>query len=251
MQIFAQTGRFHFQRRSDSGQLAVSGGNRSDYGEITSDLRYLLLEQEIGFVIKVPGAIQHIAANSCVNVLAFRKQLNVFGNAAGDGVHLNTFTAAFMGKEFRIIPERNLREPDLRCAPPVQRAAVCQSLGLHHRDQRAAQNDHDLTILQNLLPYPLKDGRKGRIRFADILKFVDNDHRFFIKGCIHDGLEDHIPIFHFGCTQEVAVDKLCRLILERQLVLRLGFLTGKEKQSVFIFDKLGNQRGFSHSAPPI
>ena len=68
---------------------------------------------------------------------------------------------------------------------------------------------------------------------------------------IHDCFEYHVPAFDICITQKIAINKFCRFLFECRSVLCFGLFTCKEKQGVFIPNKLGYQRSLSHSPASI
>ena len=251
LEVLGQARGLRLQDRRNDGELAVTGGDGTDDREVAAHLADLLLQQEVGLVVQVARPVQHTALDGVVNTAAFGKQLDILGHAASDGVHFDQFLPAFVGEEQMVISEWDLLQPDLRRPSAVQGTAVGQGLRLHHGDQRAAENDHHGPVLQDLLPDPLEYRGEGRVGFADILRFVDDDHGLAVELRVHDRPEDGVPAFDVGLPEQIAVDELRRFVLENVPVLGLRFLAGQEKQGLLILDKFRDQGCLADSPPPV
>ena len=142
LEVLCQDRSLCLQDGCDGGQLTVAGGDGPDHGEVAAHLADLLLEQEMGFVVQIPRPVQHTALDGIVDAAAFGKQLDILGNAAGNGVYLNQLPAALAGEELVVVGKGDLLQPDLGCSSAVQRAAVGQCRVFHHGNQRAAQYNH-------------------------------------------------------------------------------------------------------------
>ena len=97
-------------------------------------------------IIKIAGAIQNTRFNGAINVFTLRKQLNVFWNATCDRIHFNQFFAAFLWEELMIVCKGDLLQPNLGGPSAIKGTVISQCLRLHHGNQRAAENDHNLSI---------------------------------------------------------------------------------------------------------
>ena len=190
------------------------------------------------FIIQITGAIENISLYGAVDVLSFGKHLHVFGNTTGDGVHLDQFFPASVREKRSVITKRDLSQPDLRGAAPIQRAVVSKGLRFHHGDQRTAEDHHDRTVLELLLPDALKHRWESRVGLADILKLVDHDDGLCFKRALHDGCKNSIPGGNTGLMQEGASNEIRSFLLKGSAVLSLGFLTCKEEQGILALDKL-------------
>ena len=70
----------------------------------------------------------------------------------------------------------------LTCAPSIQRRLVSQHLALHHPNVRTAQNEHQVGVLQALIPDLLQHRWDAGIAAGQIGELVDDDNMPLV-GC--------------------------------------------------------------------
>ena len=77
------------------------------------------------------------------------------------------------------IRDRQWCQAHLCCPATIQRTVIRQSMFLHHADERTWQDQHHITVFQNLIPNILQDRWKSRIDFYKIRKLINDKYLLF------------------------------------------------------------------------
>ena len=109
--------------------------------------------------------------------------------------------------------ERYLFEFDLRRASAIERRTVIKRLRLHERYKRAAQNQHNIRVFKQRIPYLLHNGRKCRIGLSDILELVEHDYFFRFRLIFNQRFNYGKPV-NGGGLQKFVARKLRNLRFE-------------------------------------
>ena len=122
---------------------------------------------------------------------------------------------------------------------------------LHHADQRPTEDQHDISVLQYLVPGVLQDRRKGRVRLDQIRKLVNDQHLLFLRAVVGDLPKDVQPI-RKGDPLQHGIARYPGDHTGKALhALGLHFLRRKEIERPLVLDELFDQRCLSDAPPTI
>ena len=122
---------------------------------------------------------------------------------------------------------------------------------LHHADQRPAEDQHNITVLQDLVPGILQNGRKGRVCLDQIRKLVNDQHLLFLRSVVGN-LPEQIQPVRKGDPLQHGISSDSGYHAGKTLhALGLHFLCRKEVKCLLIFDEFFDQRCLSDTAPAI
>ena len=122
---------------------------------------------------------------------------------------------------------------------------------LHHADQRPAEDQHNITVLQDLVPGILQNGRKGRVCLDQIRKLVNDQHFLFLRTVVGDLTEQIQPVREGDPLQHGISSDPGYHTGKTLHALGLHFLRRKEIKCLLIFDEFFDQRCLSDTAPAI
>ena len=122
---------------------------------------------------------------------------------------------------------------------------------LHHADQRPAEDQHNITVLQDLVPGILQNGRKGRVCLDQIRKLVNDQHLLFPRPVVSDLPEQIQPVCEGDPLQHGISSDPGYHAGKTLHALGLHFLRRKEIKCLFIFDEFFDQGCLSDTAPAI
>ena len=147
--------------------------------------------------------------------------------------------------------KRQRLQADLRAAPAIERTIVRKGVLLHHADQRPAEDQHNIAVLQDLVPGILQNGRKGRVRLDQIRKLINDQHLLFLRTVVGD-LPEQIQPVREGDPLQHGVARYPGYHAGKTLhALGLHFLRRKEIKCLFIFDEFFDQGRLSDAAPSV
>ena len=122
---------------------------------------------------------------------------------------------------------------------------------LHHADQRPAEDQHNITVLQDLVPGILQNGRKGRVRLNQIRKLVNDQHLLFLRPVVGD-LPEQIQPVREGDPLQHGISSDPGYHAGKTLhALGLHFLRRKEVKCLLVFNEFFDQGRLSDTAPTI
>ena len=122
---------------------------------------------------------------------------------------------------------------------------------LHHADQRPAEDQHNIAVLQDLVPGILQNGRKGRVCLNQIRKLVNDQHFLFPRPVVSDLPEQIQPVCEGDPLQHGISSDPGYHAGKSLHALGLHFLCRKEVKCLLIFDEFFDQRCLSDTAPAI
>ena len=143
------------------------------------------------------------------------------------------------------------RQANLRGAPAIERTIIGQGVLSHHPDQRAAEDQHHIAVLQKFVPRILQNRGEGRIGLDQVGKFVQDQHFLFLRPVPGDLLKQIQPV-RKGHPVEGGITRGAGDHAGQPFhALRLHFLCGEEIDGGLALDKLLNQRRLAHSSAAI
>ena len=122
---------------------------------------------------------------------------------------------------------------------------------LHHAEQRPTEDQHNITVLQDLVPGILQNGRKGRVCLDQIRKLVNDQHLLFPRTVVGDLTEQIQPVRESDPLQHGISSDPSYHAGKTLHALGLHFLRRKEIKCLLIFDEFFDQRCLSDTAPAI
>ena len=121
----------------------------------------------------------------------------------------------------------------------------------HHSDQRTAEDQHDIAVLQKLIPDILQNGWESRVCFDHVWKFIQHDHLFLIRLVCGDCTKQVGPIGKCYIAKQRIPSGSCDHAGHSLHALCLNLLRGEEIYGRFILDKFLDQPGLSDAPPTI
>ena len=228
--------------------IAVRNG--ANDGEIAVGGLYLVFQQEVRLLIEKTILGKHDFLNLTVEVFSRFKKLQIFRDAARYGILLHRLGERLPLHGIEVCKRQRL-QANLRAAPAIKRTIVRECVFLHHAEQRPTEDQHNITVLQDLVPSILQDGRKGRIGLNQIRKFVNDQHLLFPRPVVGNLPEQIQPVRESDSLQHGISSDPGYHAGKTLHALGLHFLRRKEIKCLLIFDEFFDQRCLSDTAPAI
>ena len=154
--------------------------DHTDDGEVVGRGLHLVLQQEVWLLIEKAVFGEDHTPDLCQKILLWREKLQVLRHPAGNRVlrHRPLKGLRLGGMD---IGEGERRQADLCGAPAIERTVVGQGVLSHHPDQRAAEDQHHIAVLQKFVPRILQDRGEGRICLDQVGKLVQDQHFLFLR----------------------------------------------------------------------
>ena len=224
--------------------------NSANDGEIAVGGLYLVFQQEVRLLIEKSVLGQYNFLNLTVEVFPGLKKLQIFRDAARYGILLHRLGERLPLHGIEVCKRQRL-QANLRAAPAIKRTIVREGVLLHHADQRPAEDQHNITVLQDLVPGILQNGRKGRVCLDQIRKLVNDQHLLFLRSVVGD-LPEQIQPVREGDPLQHGISSDPGYHAGKTLhALGLHFLCRKEVKCLLIFDKFFDQGRLSDAAPSV
>ena len=228
----------------------VAVRNSANDGEIAVGGLYLVFQQEVRLLIEKSVLGQYNFLNLTVEVFSRFKKLQILRNAARHGILLHRLRERLSLHGIEVCKQQRL-QADLRAASAIKRTVVREGMLLHHADQRPAEDQHNITVLQDLVPGILQNRRKGRIGLNQIRKFVNDQHLLFLRPVVGDLTEQIQPVRESDPLQHGISSDPGYHAGKTLHALGLHFLRRKEIKRLLVFDEFFDQRRLSDTAPAV
>ena len=228
----------------------VAVRNSANDGKIAVGGLYLVFQQEVRLLIEKSILGQYNFLNLTVEVFFRFEKLQIFRDAARYRILLHGLGERLPLHGIEVCKRQRL-QADLRAAPAIERTIVRKGVLLHHADQRPAEDQHNIAVLQDLVPGILQNGRKGRVRLDQIRKLINDQHLLFLRTVVGD-LPEQIQPVREGDPLQHGVARYPGYHSGKTLhALGLHFLRRKEIKCLFIFDEFFDQGRLSDAAPSV
>ncbi len=252
LQVRAEAVGLYLERAPDVADLAIAGGDRLQDRKIGRRLADLAGQQKARLVIERAARLQDVHDDLLEQVLpVLAQQLDVARDAAGDGIERHQVVERAI-KDVDIVGELQRPQAQLPGAPPVERAACVEHQAPHHAHQAAAQDQHDVHVLELLVPQPLDEGGIARRGLGQVLELVDYQHRLLAGvEALDQELKERVPVPRRYARQERIAREIAHRSLKAAALYALQPLVGQEIHGRLVANELLDQRGLAHPPPAI
>ena len=121
----------------------------------------------------------------------------------------------------------------------------------HHSDQRTAEDQHDIAVLQKLIPDILQDGWECWVCFDHVWKLIKHDYLFLVRLVCCDRTKQVSPIRKRHIAKQRIPRGSCDHTGHSLHALCLNLLRGEEIYGRLILDKFLDQPGLSDAPPAV